>query len=715
MPYTLKTQQIAVKDPDTGVYSGVDILAEQTTEGLLTEITATGEAVKADVSAQMATERSDFNTYVTTKEAELDQYKSTTETNINTYVTNKNQEITTMIAEADEDVSDLEDRKQDVADAVAGMLSKGVDNTLTTANVPAESKATGDLFETIVEGKATQPNDKWNRLWIKPSASDYEIPTMDEFDDLSRQLSDAKSALTESTGSNIIQFIDNYYIKTNLTTGATVDLTPVYNVALAYAVIDVIPGQIIKLNASGWSTGRLWCFIDSDNKLISVSASMAVATDFILVVPENSAKCVLNSYKANVGICLYGIIPDYQIPSLYKKIDNDFDIKLGTLSDSIFELGDIAMTTNGWVWQPSSTRVRIKQNVIMYLKPGDVIGLRDYSAYRYYLGWLDDSGEYHRQGWNSANFTVTQAGRYAIVIRDNPESSTAISDFRTLADLFFGFDAIKYTQENFVNNNDELLLPHDYFVKSVNHRGNMATRPENTFPAFKRSRLVGYKHVETDISFTSDNVPVLMHDDTLNRTCCNASDGSEISGTVYVNSVTAEGLAAYDACRPELWVYYHPIPIPTLKQFMILCRNIGLNPYLELKNSGNPTQAMVESCVDIVRSCGMIDKTTWISFHSDLLTYVKNHSPSSRIGYIVSGITSAVISEAEALKTDKNEVFIDSSSVTDTEVALCINAEIPLESWTVDGKADLLEMNPYVSGITTNLLNAGQLLYNDSM
>ena len=184
MPYTLKTQQIAVKDPDTGVYSGVDILTEQTTEGLLTEIIATGTEVKTDVAAQMATERSDFNTYVSGKEAELDQYKSTTETNINTYVTNKNQEIATMIADADEDVSDLEDRKQDVATAVSGMLSKGVDNTLTTANVPAESKAVGDLFETIVEGKSTQPNDKWNRLWIKPSASDYEIPTMDDHNEL---------------------------------------------------------------------------------------------------------------------------------------------------------------------------------------------------------------------------------------------------------------------------------------------------------------------------------------------------------------------------------------------------------------------------------------------------------------------------------------------------------------------------------------------------
>ena len=50
MPYTIKTQQIAVKDPDTGEYSGVDILTEQTTEGLLNEIKTLGNQKKNEIT-----------------------------------------------------------------------------------------------------------------------------------------------------------------------------------------------------------------------------------------------------------------------------------------------------------------------------------------------------------------------------------------------------------------------------------------------------------------------------------------------------------------------------------------------------------------------------------------------------------------------------------------------------------------------------------------
>lgn len=50
MSYTLKTQQIAVKDPETGAYSGVDILTEQTKSGLLAEIQAEGAAQRTSVT-----------------------------------------------------------------------------------------------------------------------------------------------------------------------------------------------------------------------------------------------------------------------------------------------------------------------------------------------------------------------------------------------------------------------------------------------------------------------------------------------------------------------------------------------------------------------------------------------------------------------------------------------------------------------------------------
>ena len=50
MPYTIKLQQIAVKDPDTSEYVGVDILAEQTKEGLLSEISILANNKKNEIT-----------------------------------------------------------------------------------------------------------------------------------------------------------------------------------------------------------------------------------------------------------------------------------------------------------------------------------------------------------------------------------------------------------------------------------------------------------------------------------------------------------------------------------------------------------------------------------------------------------------------------------------------------------------------------------------
>ena len=50
MPYTIKSQQIAVKDPDTGEYVGVDLLTEQTTEGLLNEINVLANNKKNEIT-----------------------------------------------------------------------------------------------------------------------------------------------------------------------------------------------------------------------------------------------------------------------------------------------------------------------------------------------------------------------------------------------------------------------------------------------------------------------------------------------------------------------------------------------------------------------------------------------------------------------------------------------------------------------------------------
>ena len=49
------------------------------------------------------------------------------------------------------------------------------------------------------------------------------------------------------------------------------------------------------------------------------------------------------------------------------------------------------------------------------------------------------------------------------------------------------------------------------------HRGGALEAPENTMAAFAHAAALGYRYVETDIQATRDGVPVVFHDDDLER------------------------------------------------------------------------------------------------------------------------------------------------------------------------------------------------------
>lgn len=246
-------------------------------------------------------------------------------------------------------------------------------------------------------------------------------------------------------------------------------------------------------------------------------------------------------------------------------------------------------------------------------------------------------------------------------------------------------------------------------VKGINHRG-YYTAPENTLPAYKLSKKQGFKYCECDVSMTSDRVPVLLHDDTINRTARNA-DGTAISETISIGSITYDEALEYD-----FGIYkaseYAGTKIPKFEDFIILCRSLGLHPYIELKTAGGYTEAEIQNLVDIVHACGMGGKVSWISFGAGLLTYVKNYDSSARLGYVVGDVDASVITTAQGLKTADNEVFIDAgSALTSEEVSLCSAADIPLEVWTVDSESTIQNLDPYVSGVTSDNLIAAKVLY----
>ena len=83
-------------------------------------------------------------------------------------------------------------------------------------------------------------------------------------------------------------------------------------------------------------------------------------------------------------------------------------------------------------------------------------------------------------------------------------------------------------------------------IKYRAHRGNAFCAPENTMPAFESAWREGFDTIETDPCFTKDRQIVLLHDNSLNRTCRNA-DGTPIQEPLLIRDLTYDEILAYDA------------------------------------------------------------------------------------------------------------------------------------------------------------------------
>lgn len=253
-------------------------------------------------------------------------------------------------------------------------------------------------------------------------------------------------------------------------------------------------------------------------------------------------------------------------------------------------------------------------------------------------------------------------------------------------------------------------------VKSVNHRG-YADAPENTLAAYRLSKKKGFAYVECDVSFTSDGYAVLLHDSTVDRTS---------NGTGNIADLTLEAVRALDFGS---WkgAEYAGEKIPTFDEFILLCKRLGLHPYIELKAG---TEEQIKALVESVKRHGMKDKVSYISFGANYLEWVKAADNTARLGYIVDTVHSVVINTAKRLKQNaftvvdgalvasgKNEVFIDcaATGVNRTAVYNCRNAGFPLEVWTVNSESEILALDPYISGVTSDNIIAAEVFYDNEV
>ena len=181
-----------------------------------------------------------------------------------------------------------------------------------------------------------------------------------------------------------------------------------------------------------------------------------------------------------------------------------------------------------------------------------------------------------------------------------------------------------------------MMYWNDHPVRAVNHRGFNKEAPENTISAYRLSKQKGFLFVECDVSFTADNMPVLLHDDTVNRTS---------NGKGKISEMTFEEVRRLDFGS---WFSdkYIGEKIPTFEEFISFCRNAGLYPYIELKKGLTAERA--EMLMGLVKRYGMFGKVTWISFFAESLAYIRALDNKARLGFLTERLSEKDVLVAES-------------------------------------------------------------------
>jgi glycerophosphoryl diester phosphodiesterase len=112
-----------------------------------------------------------------------------------------------------------------------------------------------------------------------------------------------------------------------------------------------------------------------------------------------------------------------------------------------------------------------------------------------------------------------------------------------------------------------------YPCRIIAHRGGGTLAPENTLAGIRYGHAHGFRGVEFDVMLARENVPVLMHDDTLERTT---------NATGPLAEKTAAELARFDAGS---WrdARFRGEPVPAFEAAAKLCIELDLFANVEIK------------------------------------------------------------------------------------------------------------------------------------
>lgn len=167
-------------------------------------------------------------------------------------------------------------------------------------------------------------------------------------------------------------------------------------------------------------------------------------------------------------------------------------------------------------------------------------------------------------------------------------------------------------------------------LEIIAHRGWRDIFPESTVLAYSCCKASGADAIEGDVQITSDGVPVMFHDDTVD---------AQTNGTGAVSSLT---LAQFQALTLDQvsGTIYSAARLATFDEYCAIAKRDGLRIYPEIKKYR--TQADIELMAQVVINYGLQNMCVWTSQTLSDLPILRTYIPDAIVGI-------AAFSSAEGL------------------------------------------------------------------
>lgn len=194
-------------------------------------------------------------------------------------------------------------------------------------------------------------------------------------------------------------------------------------------------------------------------------------------------------------------------------------------------------------------------------------------------------------------------------------------------------------------------------MKLTAHRGLSSKAPENTLAAFEYAVRYGAEWIEIDVQLSQDEVPVVIHDQTVNR-CTNGSGN--------VAALTLSQLQKLDA---GLWFdeQFRDERIPTLAETLMFAKRHRVKLNIELKvHEGDSAELLCQAVKRVIEDVGSeCDLLLFSSFETEALMLMKHLLPDIRRGQLwqkVPGNARDMLTELQAFSVHCDYRFLDEAT-----------------------------------------------------